>query len=150
VLGGCSCNAPNILEQSYCQAYSQNTIGPAIVTLIGFFVLAAVSVWLFWRWYRPKRAPTRASAQDRARDPLPWAVGGLATRPACEVLQEVFEAHPGSGHLLEGYDGRWLVELSVPAADPPIDEPGEWTTRDEACRQALELLELRGVVVAQG
>ena len=154
LLDGCSCNAPNSLDQYYCQSYPASITPWAIGSLVGFVALAIASVWLFRRFYRPSSPPPPPAA-SAAADSLPaasadgvrWRIAGLRTRPASEVLAELNGTGPPVARINEGYDGRWMVEIALPTLAPPLDFIGTWTTHEQACRDALNVLEARGLLV---
>ena len=133
-LVGCSCNTSNTFDQRYCEAYSDTTLGPAVAIGAAFFALT----FLVWRFARRDRA--NRSAAD-ARTPS-------AVRPtdgsSCATLQAQIASGAVEGRVLEGYDGRWLVEVIFVASHGGDAFATGWTSREAACREALDELERRG------
>ena len=133
VIDGCSCNTSNTFDQRYCESYSGTTIVPAVVIGIGFFALTFLVVMYVRR--RIRQAPEDDVATD-APDSVDLSDGGASAR-----LEGLIASGAVAGRIVEGYDGRWVVELT------DADERGSrafvtsWSTREAACREALEEVE---------
>jgi hypothetical protein len=137
VISGCSCNTSNTFDQRYCESYSGTTIVPAVAIGIGFFALTFLVVMYVRR--RTRQGPEDEVATNGA-DSVDPSDGGASAR-----LEGLIASGAVAGRILEGYDGRWVVELT------DADERGShafvtsWSTREAACREALEELERRGL-----
>lgn len=136
-LVGCSCNTSNTFDQRYCEAYSDTTLGPAVAIGAAFFALT----FLVWRFVRRDRANRSAAATTDAGTPS-------AVRPtdgsSCATLEAQIGIGAVEGRVLEGYDGRWLVEVIFVASHGGDAFVTSWTSREAACREALDELERRG------
>lgn len=136
-LAGCSCNTTNTFDQRYCESYSGTTVVPAVAIGAAFFALTFLVWQLTWR-------------RDRA-EPGDKAVGLEAppvARPtdggACASLEQLIASGAIEGRVLEGYDSRWIVELTFGAGQREDPFVTSWTSREAACQEALEELERRG------
>ena len=150
ILSGCACSTSNSFDQAYCQIYSEITPGPALAIGAAFFLLVLVAGLASRRLAGPG-SESRARADrdaDRPSAPAgpPWDVTGLGTRRASEILDELNSNGAACARMWERYDGKWLVEVSLPAADPPFDFVSTWTTLEEASREAVDALIERGLL----
>jgi hypothetical protein len=152
LVGGCSCNANTSLNQIYCEAYSDSTVGPALVVLGAFLLFTVFAVWLFRRIYRPRSQVSMSGEAigDGTAVPPPWSVAGLGTRPACDVLDELAATGSVFVRTSESYEGTWLVEVAVPSISPPLEYISPWTTHEKACQLAVDALVDRDLVYATG
>ena len=137
-LSGCACNAPNTFDQRYCEAYADTTLLPAVAIGAVFFLFT----YLVWRTVRRRDRP--AIQEMPAERPL----ASVADDAACATLERLIASGAVSGRLLEGYDGRWVVELTGRDTTSTESFITAWGTRDAACREALAELERRGVPAA--
>jgi hypothetical protein len=147
---GCSCNANTSLNQIYCEAYEGSTTGPALVVLGAFFIFVVFSIWLFRRIYRPRPLLDFGGRKDEGGEAPavapPWTVAGLGTRPAADVLDELSRTAGVVVRASESYEGTWLVDMTVPFVDPPVEFISPWTTHERACQLAIDVLVERDLV----
>lgn len=134
-VAGCSCNAPNTFDQRYCQAYSSNTPLPAFAIGVAFFALT-LFVWMFIR----RRNPADA---DRTVNPSPGSTTQEIDGSASTTLERLIESGAVAGRILEGFDGRWIVELTFGTGRNTEVFVTNWGDREAACREALEELDRR-------
>jgi hypothetical protein len=134
-VAGCACNAPNTFDQRYCEAYSSNTPLPAIAIGVAFFALT-VLVWRFmWRRNPADSRPTV--------DPGVGSTVRASDGSASGVLEPLIASGAVAGRILEGFDGRWIVELTFGTGRETEVFVTNWTDREAACREALEELDRR-------
>ena len=134
-VAGCACNAPNTFDQRYCQAYSSNTPLPALAIGVAFFALTFL-VWRFM-WGRNPADP---------RPTLDPGVGSTVRGrdgSASAMLEPLIASGAVVGRILEGFDGRWIVELTFGTGRETEVFVTNWTDREAACREALEELDRR-------
>lgn len=135
-LAGCSCNTSNTFDQRYCESYSGTTVVPAFAIGAAFFALTFL-VWRFvWRRGRDILGDEAAGGANRTVDSP--TDGG-----PCATLEQLIASATISGRALEGYDGRWVVELTFVGDEGDDVFVTGWTTREAACREALEELDRR-------
>ena len=132
---GCACNAPNTFDQRYCQAYSSNTPLPAFLIGVAFFALTFLVLRFMWRRNR--------GDSSAAVDPSPRAAVREIDGSACATLEPLIEGGAVAGRILEGFDGRWIVELRFGSGRDTEVFVTDWADREAACRDALEELERR-------
>jgi hypothetical protein len=137
-VAGCSCNTANTFDQRYCEAYSDTAAGPAAVVIGAAFFALTFLVWRFmWRRGGPVSGDDAVSTGE---PPMNRAMDGAA----CTNLERVIANTTVSSRVLEGYDSRWVVELTFGRGEGADAYVTAWTTREAACRAALEELERRG------
>jgi hypothetical protein len=132
-LAGCSCNAPNTFDQRYCQAYSSNTPLPAFLIGVAFFTLTFF-VWRFMRRRNPAGSRRAADPASTIRE-----IDGSASA----ALEPLIATGAVAGRILEGYDGRWIVELTFGSGRATEVFVTDWGDREAVCLEALEELDRR-------
>jgi hypothetical protein len=134
-LAGCSCNAPNTFDQRYCQAYSGNTPLPAFLIGVAFFTLT----FLVWRFTRRRNAAGSRGAVDPGPPSTVRGIDGSASA----ALEPLIASGAVAGRILEGYDGRWIVELTFGSGRATEVFVTTWADRETACREALDEIDRR-------